>query len=255
MINMTKHYFSTKINKNKHIPAENDMLNNQFYTIMPLNVQKNIIKHIQNSDILNSFVGNNCQIKNSYIHNCIIYDNCNIQDSTLNDCIVYKDCIIYKCDIQDKVIIYDSCQLKNSQIYTNISIGAYSNIGPFSHIHNDCDIQDNCRIGNFVEIKKSAIGQGTKIAHLSYVGDATIGDNVNIGAGVIFCNYDGKNKHKSFVGNNTFVGSNSMIIAPRTIGNNCRIGAGSCITEDIVDDSFYLTRTKDIKYTHNKYLD
>jgi bifunctional UDP-N-acetylglucosamine pyrophosphorylase/glucosamine-1-phosphate N-acetyltransferase len=100
------------------------------------------------------------------------------------------------------------------------------------------------RVGNFVEIKNSTIKQNTKISHLTYIGDATIGSNCNIGCGVVFCNYDGKNKHKTIIGDNVFVGSNVNLIAPITIDNNCFIAAGSTVTKSVSNDTFVIARAK-----------
>jgi UDP-N-acetylglucosamine pyrophosphorylase (EC 2.7.7.23)/glucosamine-1-phosphate N-acetyltransferase (EC 2.3.1.157) len=100
------------------------------------------------------------------------------------------------------------------------------------------------KIGNFVEVKKSTIGEGSKVSHLSYVGDTTMGENVNIGAGVITCNYDGANKYQTTIEDGAFVGSDTQLIAPVTIGKNATIGAGSTITKDVPDNQLSLSRSK-----------
>ncbi len=128
-------------------------------------------------------------------------------------------------------------------------IGPFCNIGPFTHIRPDTIIGKNCKIGNYVEIKKSKIGDNVHIAHLSYIGDATIGSGTNIGAGTITANYDGKKKNKTFIGKNVYVGSDVVFIAPVKIGNNAIIGAGSVITENVPANSLAIARQRQL----NKY--
>jgi len=132
----------------------------------------------------------------------------------------------------------------NAYIDASVQIGAGTRIGPGVVLRGDTVIGKNCRITNFVEIKKSKIGDGTKISHMSYVGDATIGNNCNIGCGVVFCNYDGKKKHHAKVGNNVFIGSNSNLVAPITLGDNAFIGAGSTITQDVPASALALARAR-----------
>lgn len=105
---------------------------------------------------------------------------------------------------------------------------------------------DHTHIGNFVEIKKSTIGRGSKVNHLSYVGDARVGNDVNIGAGVITCNYDGVNKFETVIGDGAFIGSDTQLIAPVTVGANATIGAGSTITKNAADNSLTLSRAKQV---------
>jgi len=138
-------------------------------------------------------------------------------------------------EVNESSIIHNSL-IKDSKIGKNVSIG------PFSHLRDNSIIHDNVRIGNYVEIKNSTIGKDTKIAHLSYIGDASIGMNVNIGAGVITANYDGKNKHKTIIGNNAFIGSSSTLIAPITIEDNSFIAAGSTITSNVPESNLAIAR-------------
>ena len=157
--------------------------------------------------------------------------------------------------IGDNSSISPNCIIKNSSIGKNVSVlpntvienavvGDNASIGPFARIRPQTKIGDNTKVGNFVEIKKSSIEEGSKISHLSYIGDTSVGRNVNIGAGVITCNYDGSNKHKTDIRDGSFVGSNSQLIAPVVIGENATIGAGSTITSDAPNDALTLTRTK-----------
>ncbi len=142
--------------------------------------------------------------------------------------------------IEDEVIIHSFCHLEG------VIIKAKAIIGPFARLRPDTIIGKSARIGNFVEIKKSIIGPGSKVNHLSYVGDSQIGENVNIGAGVITCNYDGMNKNVTNIGDGSFVGSNSSLVAPINIGKNAIIGAGSVITDDVPDESLSLERSEQV---------
>ena len=132
----------------------------------------------------------------------------------------------------------------NAYISAEATIGKGTRIGPGVVIRGATKIGKNCRITNCVEIKNSQIGEGTKIAHMSYVGDATVGANCNIGCGVVFCNYDGREKHKITVGDNVFVGSNCNLVAPLTLADNAYIAAGSTITNDVPKDSLGIARAR-----------
>ncbi len=147
------------------------------------------------------------------------------------------------------VIIKDSSIADNVQILpgTNIDgaeIGEGSSVGPYARIRPGTILKENTKIGNFVETKNAVIGRGSKASHLAYIGDAELGENVNIGAGTIFCNYDGVNKHKTIIGNNVFVGSNSVLVAPVTLADNTFVAAGSSINSDVPSDSLAVGRAK-----------
>jgi bifunctional UDP-N-acetylglucosamine pyrophosphorylase/glucosamine-1-phosphate N-acetyltransferase len=119
-------------------------------------------------------------------------------------------------------------------------------VGPFAHIRNHSLVGDQVRLGNFVEIKNSTFGHNSNAAHLSYIGDSDVGKKVNVGCGSITVNYDGFNKHKTTIGDETFIGCNSNLIAPLTIGKNVYVAAGSTITDDIPDDAFAIARERQI---------
>lgn len=121
-----------------------------------------------------------------------------------------------------------------------------SRIGPYTHLRSHAEVGENCRIGNFVELKNSKLGERTNAAHLSYLGDTTTGTKVNIGAGTITANYDGANKHKTTIGNNCKTGSNSVLVAPITLGNDVYIAAGSTITENVPDNSLAIARQRQV---------
>jgi bifunctional UDP-N-acetylglucosamine pyrophosphorylase/glucosamine-1-phosphate N-acetyltransferase len=145
--------------------------------------------------------------------------------------------------------------LKNVSLGKNVEIKAncviedaviedHAVVGPFARIRPGSVIKESSHIGNFVEIKKSTIGKGSKANHLSYIGDTIVGENVNIGAGVITCNYDGVNKHQTVIEDNAFIGSDVQLVAPVTVGKNATIGAGSTITKDAPADKLTLARAK-----------
>ena len=143
-----------------------------------------------------------------------------------------------------KVKIGDHVHIKAFSYLEAVEIGKNTDIGPFARIRGGCVIGNNVKIGNFVEIKNSTLNNGTKASHLAYIGDASVGENVNIGAGVVTCNYDGHKKHNTVIKQDSFVGSNSTLIAPITIGTNSFIGAGSFINEDVPDNTFAIGRSK-----------
>jgi bifunctional UDP-N-acetylglucosamine pyrophosphorylase / glucosamine-1-phosphate N-acetyltransferase len=123
------------------------------------------------------------------------------------------------------------------------SIGNRAKVGPFAHIRQQVTVGESCRVGNFVELKKTTLGANTNVAHLSYIGDATVGEQVNIGAGTITVNYDGKNKHQTTIGNYTRIGSNNTLVAPLTIGEQVTTAAGSTIVSDLPDDCLAIARS------------
>ena len=146
----------------------------------------------------------------------------------------------------ENVKIHDNVHIRAFSYLEGVEIESGVEIGPFVRIRGNSKIETKAKIGNFVEIKNSKLGSGTKASHLSYIGDAKIGKNVNVGAGVITFNYDGFKKHVTVVGNNSFIGSNSSLIAPVTIGTNSLIGAGSFINKDVPDYTFAKGRAKQI---------
>ena len=145
-------------------------------------------------------------------------------------------CVLTNCDISDDV------EIKPYSVLEDTSVGANAAIGPFSRLRPGTELAENTHVGNFVEIKKAQIGKGSKVNHLTYVGDAEIGKDCNIGAGVITCNYDGANKFKTIIGDNVFIGSDSQLVAPVTIESGATIGAGSTIRTDVKHDELVTTR-------------
>ena len=147
------------------------------------------------------------------------------------------------CFLKD-VVISDNVFIEAFSHIVSTQIGADCNVGPYARLREGTVLEDQAKIGNFVETKKTKIGKGSKANHLAYLGDAEVGEDSNIGAGTITCNYDGTNKHKTKIGNKTFVGTNSSLVAPLNIGNNSYIGAGSVITKDVEDDALAVARGK-----------
>lgn len=139
--------------------------------------------------------------------------------------------------------IGNKVELKANNTIENSTIGAETSVGPMAYLRSEAKIGDGCRIGNYVELKNTSFGNGSKCAHLTYLGDAKIGTNVNIGCGVITANYDGVNKSRTVIGNDTFVGSNVNLIAPVNIGNEVFIAAGATVTSDIENQKFVIDRT------------
>jgi len=151
-----------------------------------------------------------------------------------------------KTKIGNNVEILPFTHIENATLESNV------NVGPFSRIRPGSFLSKGSRIGNFVEVKKSKIGKYSKINHLSYIGDAAIGKNVNVGAGTITCNYDGKNKNKTKILDGAFIGSNTSLIAPIKIGKKAVIGAGSALTKNVKNKSLALTRSNQIEIKNYK---
>ncbi|AFY71349.1 Bifunctional protein glmU [Thalassoporum mexicanum PCC 7367] len=131
-------------------------------------------------------------------------------------------------------------------VITNSKVGTNCRVGPYAHLRDQTVIGDHCRIGNFVELKQAKIGQKTNAAHLSYIGNAKLGDKVNIGAGTITANYDGFQKHETIIGDRAKTGSNTVLVAPVTLGNNVNVGAGSVVTEDVEPNALVIGRARQV---------
>lgn len=145
----------------------------------------------------------------------------------------------------DSCLVGDNTVIKQSVAHQS-SIGSEVNIGPFAHIRPESDIQDEVKVGNFVEIKKASFGKGSKASHLSYIGDANVGSDVNIGCGTITVNYDGKNKFLTTIEDGVFIGCNSNLVAPVTVGKGAYVAAGSTITEDVPGEALSIARARQV---------
>ena len=176
-------------------------------------------------DINNVFEGNN-----SFGKNVVVGPNCFISNSTIKDnSIIYANTVIEDC------VVGKECRL-----------------GPFTRIRGGTELEEGAELGNFVEANRSNIGQRSKAKHLAYLGDAVLGKKVNIGAGTITCNYDGKNKHKTIIKDGTFIGSNSSLVAPLTLGEGSYTGAGSVITKDVPKGKLAVGRGKQVNLNKKK---
>ena len=148
--------------------------------------------------------------------------------------------------LKNNIVIKSFSHLEDVSVKNNVSIGPYARLRPGSIL------SEGVKVGNFVEVKKSKIGKNSKVNHLSYVGDSSLGKNVNIGAGTITCNYDGIKKSKTKIKDNVFIGSNTSLVAPVTINENSVVGAGSVITRKVAKKSLALTRAKQIEIKNYK---
>ena len=150
-------------------------------------------------------------------------------------------CVLKDC------VIGDDCEISPYTVIENATLATECTVGPFARLRPGADLAEKAHVGNFVEMKKARLGKGSKAGHLSYLGDAEIGDNVNIGAGTITCNYDGANKFKTIIGDDVFVGSDTQLVAPVTIGNGVTIAAGTTVTKNVAEKELVLSR---VKQTH-----
>lgn len=155
------------------------------------------------------------------------------------DCLIGPNTEISNCEIGDGTEVLQS-------VVHESSIGSFVKIGPFAHVRPQSDIKDSVKIGNFVEIKKTVFGEGSKASHLSYIGDAEVGENVNIGCGSITVNYDGKNKYLTKIEDNVFIGCNSNLVAPVTVGEGAYVAAGSTITQDVPQEALSVARARQV---------
>lgn len=198
--------------------------------------------------------------KQIYVENgCVIergvrlYSPCNICGSThiSAGAAVLPYCYLYNADVAA------GAEIRASTVEES-SIGINSTVGPYANIRNGAHIGDNCRVGDFVEIKNSSLGDGSKVAHLSYIGDASVGQRVNVGCGVVFANYDGKVKNRSVVGDDCFIGCNSNIVAPVNIEKGAYIAAGTTVCADVEEYALVIGRCREhiIKCgARGRYLD
>jgi bifunctional UDP-N-acetylglucosamine pyrophosphorylase / glucosamine-1-phosphate N-acetyltransferase len=157
-----------------------------------------------------------------------------------SDCRIRSYSVITNCQIGDKVLVRPGCILEDSTVRND------AQLGPYSHLRPGSDIGEGAHVGNFVETKKTKLGKGSKANHLTYLGDAVIGEGVNIGAGTITCNFDGVNKYGTVIDDGAFIGSDSTLVAPVKIGEGAYVGAASCITEDVPADALAVARGRQV---------
>ena len=184
-----------------------------------------------------TYIEQGCQIGTD----TIIYPNTYIQKGT----IVGSNCIIGPNVRLTKAVLADNIQIEQAVVVES-SIGENTVVGPFAYIRPGSEIGANCKVGDFVEIKNTSVGDRSKVPHHSYIGDAEIGSGVNIGCGTITCNYDGKKKSKTVIQDNSFIGSNTSLVAPVTVGAGAYVAAGSTITEDVPAGSLGIARARQV---------
>ncbi len=174
----------------------------------------------------------------------VIYPNCYLLGKTSLGiaCLVEPGCKLTDTQAGNRVTI------KVSSVITESILEDHVEVGPFAHLRPQNVLREGAKIGNFVEVKKSVIGKGTKANHLSYIGDATLGEKINVGAGTITCNYDGKRKHPTIIEDGVFIGSNTALVAPIRVERNAIIGAGSTITKRVPADTLAVARGKQVHY-------
>jgi len=160
---------------------------------------------------------------------CIIHPEVHIEGESVigEGCEIHHGARIANSRLGNRVVVKDHCLIIDSEIADDCAVG------PFAHLRMNARMEERAVVGNFVEVKKSRIGRGTKSMHLTYLGDATIGENTNIGAGTVTCNYDGKNKNPTVIEDNVRIGSDTMLVAPVKVGSGAVTGAGSVVTEDV----------------------
>ena len=174
----------------------------------------------------------------------VIHPNCHLMGKTSLGvgCLIEPGCKIANTQAGNRVIIKASSVISECRIEDRVEVG------PFAHLRPETLLREGSRIGNFVEVKKSVIGRGTKANHLTYIGDATLGEKINVGAGTITCNYDGQKKHPTVIEDGVFIGSNTALVAPVKIERNSVIGAGSTITKQVPPDTLAVARGKQVHY-------
>jgi bifunctional UDP-N-acetylglucosamine pyrophosphorylase/glucosamine-1-phosphate N-acetyltransferase len=172
----------------------------------------------------------------------VIHPNCSISGTTSigSGCVIESNVAIDACSIGNNCHIKAGSVLEGSQLQAEVSVG------PMAHLRPGTVLNDHVKIGNFVETKKIVMGEGSKASHLTYLGDAEIGSNVNIGCGTITCNYDGVSKHRTIIGDDVFIGSDVQLVAPVEVGRNSLVAAGTTVTVDVPPDSLAISRVPQV---------
>jgi bifunctional UDP-N-acetylglucosamine pyrophosphorylase/glucosamine-1-phosphate N-acetyltransferase len=175
-------------------------------------------------------------------HDTVLHPNVYLEGKTRigNACEIHAGVRLVDTVVEDHAVLLNYC------VITDARVASRAQIGPFAHIRPGSDIGEDARVGNFVELKKTTLGNGAKASHLSYLGDATIGQRVNIGAGTITCNFDGERKHQTIIGDDAFIGSDSQLIAPVQVGAGAFVAAGSSITADVPEGALGIARSRQI---------
>ncbi|WP_010235239.1 bifunctional UDP-N-acetylglucosamine diphosphorylase/glucosamine-1-phosphate N-acetyltransferase GlmU [Clostridium arbusti] len=198
-------------------------------------------KHMENGvtiiDPVSTYIGEDVQIE----RDTIIYPGNVIEGKS----IIKEGCILYPNSRISDSIISENVTIQSSVILQS-KIGSNTTVGPFAYIRPESNIGNHVRVGDFVEIKKSTIGNNTKVSHLTYIGDAQVGSNCNFGCGTVVVNYDGRDKHKTIIGDNSFIGCNTNLVSPVEVDDNTYIAAGSTITEKVPEGSLAIARARQV---------
>lgn len=199
---------------------------------------KHMEKGVRFADINTAYIDESVAIgEGTYIGPCVTLEG----DTEIGaDCSILQNTRIVDSDIADKVEIQSSVIIESS-------VGEGTKVGPFAYMRPGSRVGKNCKVGDFVEIKNSTFGDGSKASHLTYIGDSDVGCDVNLGCGVVFVNYDGTNKYRSTVGDGAFIGCNSNLVSPVTVGEGAYVAAGSTVTEDVEGDALYIARARGVK--------
>lgn len=207
---------------------------------------------LKGCEIESTTIGENCVLKACEIENSTIGGNCQIKGGEIEDTTIGDNCTIKNSEIE-KSVIGNNNEIKSSFIEES-KVKNNVHIGPFAHLRPNSVVLDDCKVGNFVELKNATLGVNSKASHLAYVGDADVGANCNIGCGAIFVNYDGVNKHRSIVEDNCFIGSNCNVVAPVHIKKGSFICAGTTITVDTNEDDFVIGRCRETIKNNRAHL-
>lgn len=198
----------------------------------------------------------NCLCGNTQIgKDAILYPNCFLSDCRIGaGARIYPGNVLERCRIGENCLLMPNNFLRDTEVgdCTEVTavvareakLGGSCTVGPYAYLRPNSQAADGCRVGDFVELKNTRLGEGTKVSHLTYVGDATLGRNCNVGCGVVFANYDGKHKHRTKVGNECFIGSNCNLVAPVTLEDGCYIAAGTTVTQDVESEAFVIGRVR-----------
>ncbi len=171
----------------------------------------------------------------------VVYAGNTLQGET----VIGENCTLYPNNRMDGAALGDDVTVESS-VLLHCRVGSHTTVGPFAYLRPDAGVGEHCRIGDFVEIKNSNIGDGTKVSHLTYVGDSDLGRDINLGCGVVFVNYDGKVKNRSVVEDHAFIGCNCNLVAPVHIGQNAYLAAGSTVVNDVPADALFVARSRGV---------
>jgi len=201
-----------------------------------------IEKHVKNGvrfvDEFQAYIDDSVVIgKGTLIGSCVT-----LEGETVigEDCFIGQNTVITNSKIDDRVEI-------KSSVITDSSVGSGTKVGPFAYLRPNSHVGKDCKVGDFVEVKNSTMGDGAKASHLTYIGDSDVGANVNLGCGVVFVNYDGTKKYRSVVEDGAFIGCNSNLVSPVKVGKGAYIAAGSTVTEDVEEDTLFIARSRGAK--------